>query len=173
MTIFTLTLIYEIALNKITEYLRKCNYKMSHSQCRFDSILKDTQCFRQYLSANPIQQFLQLSKTDSTIIRNWPAVLKWKSSKRLNKLSFCICLISTNIVLWLYDKSVRKTPIVSIELFLVLKHRITIWTRLFFILWWINVMIFIIHSSCSFRPMDTSSGFLILPVTLTGRIRCL
>lgn len=33
-------------------------------------------------------------------------------------------------------------------------------------------MIFIIHSSCSFRPMDTSSGFLILPVTLTGRIRC-
>lgn len=125
MTIFTLTLIYEIALNKITEYLHKCNYKMSHSQCRVDSILKDTQ-FRQYLSANPIQQFLQLSKTDSAVMRNRPAVLMWKSSERLNKLSFCICLISTDIVSWMYYKSVRKTPRFSIELFLVLKRKITI-----------------------------------------------
>lgn len=106
MITFTLTLIYEIALNNITEYLRKWNYKMSHSQCRFDSILKDTQCFRQYLSTNPIQQSLQLSKTDSAVIRNWPAVLMWKSRERLNKLSLCICLISTNIVLWMHYKSV-------------------------------------------------------------------
>lgn len=126
MTIFTLTLIYEIALNKITEYLRKCNYTMSYSQCRFDNIFKDTQRFRQYLSVIPIQQFLQLSKTDSAVIRNWPAVSMWKRSERLNKLSFYICLISTNIILWMYYKSVQKTPRVSIELFLVLKHTITV-----------------------------------------------
>lgn len=33
-------------------------------------------------------------------------------------------------------------------------------------------MIGVIHSSCSFRTTDTSSGFLILPAMLTGRIRC-
>lgn len=126
MTIFTLTLIYEIVLNKITEYLRKYYYKMSHSQCRFDSILKDTQRFRQYLSVNPIQQFLQLSKTDSAVIRNWPAVPMWKSSEFLNKLSFYICLISVNIILWMYYKSVQKIPRLSIELFWVLKHTIKI-----------------------------------------------
>lgn len=43
---------------------------------------------------------------------------------------------------------------------------------LFFILWWINVLVFIILSSCSFSSVDTSSGFLMLPVRLTGRIRC-
>lgn len=44
--------------------------------------------------------------------------------------------------------------------------------RLFFILWWINVLVFIILSSCSFSSVDTSSGSLMLPVRLTGRIRC-
>lgn len=44
--------------------------------------------------------------------------------------------------------------------------------RLFFVLWWINVLVFIILSSCSFSSMDTSSGFLTLPVRLTGRNRC-
>lgn len=35
--------------------------------------------------------------------RNWPAVLMWESSQDLNKLSFYICLTSTNIILWKYN----------------------------------------------------------------------